>query len=642
MTLTTPIAWAIITFLWEAAVVGALAWVALRLSVSLRPRARYALSLAVLGSLALLPIATIARFGATPAKDQASASSTSQSIGSLSVSLSAPVANARMERAANSGAEDQSLKTLVCAWLARARGAWPEMQRRLLAVIAPIGGAIVLLWIAGAVIVTIRLMSDLTVIRRLRRAPAFPLPAALESRVATLKHSLNLPKTVTTAVSSEVEVPLVLGVFHPLVLLPPSLVSALHERHAMLLVAHELAHVERRDYAVNLAQVVFEILFFFHPVTWWLSARVREEREHCCDARALEVLGSGDSGTRTRYIAALLAAEEARTVVAPRLAPNASRGSLIRRAREILDHTPHKKPGSRLYAAISVIAATVAILLTRPQPSLALASEFRIPPTASRQPDPGSRIPPTAIWRGTVPRAGWLRVRNLVGNIVVGRTTGEETDVSSIGWRRGPSTPVSFRTTRQDDGVTVCAIRAGVECDENGNVLHIAPSELYSDSVTLVVRVPDGINVVVASNDGDLLVSGRPLSVQAQTGRGEITVRGARGSVEAATGGGKVSIGDAGGDVEVRASTGDIDATLDAGGRGRRWTFLTGSGSIRLRGQSLERAKIEVDATNGRVDSDFPFVRTSQARHGLLATTARSSVLSASTSDGDVTIKAMR
>jgi hypothetical protein len=489
---------------------------------------------------------------------------------------------------------------------------------------------------------------DLKVIGDLRRAPSSRLPSTLASRVPRLKRALGLHKPIAIVLSNEAEVPLVLGLLSPLVLLPARLVSTLAEQEVEMLIAHELAHVQRRDYAVNIAQVIVESLLFFHPVTWWLSARVREEREHCCDERALEITAVADRGARQRYIGALLAAEEARSETAPRLAPSASRGSLLRRAREILGSEGHGRPGTPMYATIAAFAVTFGILIISPQPSLAA---LRVSGESTE----------SLIWSGPVPRESWLRVRNLIGDIVVEPTSGQNVEVAAIGWRPGGASPLSFRTTRQDDGVTVCGLRPGVDCDENGTVLHIAPSELYSDSVMLVVRIPEGINLLVASSDGALRVGARVMRVHAQAGRGEITIRDARGSVEAATGGGQVrvehvagdvvvrsgggavSLGEIAGDVEVRASSGDINAALDAAAGAHLWSFQTSSGSIRLTGRSLERAKIEIDANGGRIESEFPYVLRSKAVHEPAARGANAaSVLTASTSNGDVSIRSLR
>ena len=82
-------------------------------------------------------------------------------------------------------------------------------------------------------------------------------------------------------------VPLLIGIVRPLVLLPASAVCGYSPEQVEMIVLHELAHVRRWDNLVNLVQRLVEAVLFFHPSVWWLSRRVRLEREHCCDAVVL-------------------------------------------------------------------------------------------------------------------------------------------------------------------------------------------------------------------------------------------------------------------------------------------------------------------------------------------------------------------
>ena len=123
------------------------------------------------------------------------------------------------------------------------------------------------------------------------------------------------------------------------------------------IVAHELAHVRRHDYLVNLAQTVIETLLFYHPAVWWVSRQVRVAREHCCDDLAVTVCGS-----RAGYVHALLDLEELRQPV-PLLALGATDGSLLARARRLLVPAEDHASSPRLAAsivALSVLAVAAA------------------------------------------------------------------------------------------------------------------------------------------------------------------------------------------------------------------------------------------------------------------------------------------
>ena len=657
------IAWVVATFLWEGVVIGMLGWLALRLARNLRPSIRYVLAGALLASLVVLPIVNAVRFAAD------SPSANTERIKERMAGEPSAVVNASIDETLPSTAEREARPGATAPEISRPRGVaakWLDLQHRIATGITPFAGAIALFWLLGAIGVGGRALADLHAIRTLRQKPVGPLPPHLASRTVELRGRLGLTRDIVVGTSRHVEVPLVFGRSRPLVLIPERLVGTLAERDVEMFIAHELAHVARNDYAVNLVQVVVESLLFFHPVTWWLSARVREEREHCCDALALELTRDMDPAARYRYIAALVSAEEMRQLPTPRLASGTSRGSLRKRAQEVLEWGGHARAGLSVYAAMAVVTIVMAMLLIAPQPSLAALARNALPPLGEGSTRVGvstadARAGETVIWRGVIAADQWLRVRNLVGAIDVGRATGSEVIVTTSDWRSGTSSPVNFETSRDASGITVCAIRPGVECDENGNILHIAPSELYSDSVSLRVLLPDGINLLLASSDGALSVAARPAAVQAQAGLGAITVVGARGSVEAATGGGMVRLNDVRGDatvrssggnvslsgvtgdIEVRSSRGNVDASLRVSDAARRWSLQTSSGTIVVRGLVPRAASIEVAAPNGRVYSELPYRNTSRATHLASAEPAPGkSMLLASTSDGDVFIQGRR
>src|SRR5207244_12070360 len=97
-----------------------------------------------------------------------------------------------------------------------------------------------------------------------------------------------------------VDVPTVLGWLRPVILLPMAALANLTPKQIEAILAHELAHIRRHDYAVNMLQAVAETLLFYHPAVWWISSRVRAEREHCCDELAVSV-----TGDRLSYASAL-------------------------------------------------------------------------------------------------------------------------------------------------------------------------------------------------------------------------------------------------------------------------------------------------------------------------------------------------
>ena len=139
-----------------------------------------------------------------------------------------------------------------------------------------------------------------------------------------------------------------------MILLPVAAFAGLSPSQVEAILAHELAHIRRHDFLVNLLQTFAETVLFYHPAVWWLSARIRTEREHCCDDVALSVCGDAVS-----YAEALVELESWRTVHS-RLAIAATGGTLMTRVRRLLGAPADDRP--RSFGAM-VVAGVVALVI---------------------------------------------------------------------------------------------------------------------------------------------------------------------------------------------------------------------------------------------------------------------------------------
>lgn len=148
---------------------------------------------------------------------------------------------------------------------------------------------IVWTWLVGVGVFGVRLVGGWVYVQRLRRTATLPVPVTLTQTADRIARQLNV--TAHVQLSSRVTGPMVVGVLKPVVLWPVGLLAGLSVVDVEAILAHELAHVRRHDYLLNVLQSVVEVLYFFHPALWWLSARVREEREHCCDDVAVQITG---------------------------------------------------------------------------------------------------------------------------------------------------------------------------------------------------------------------------------------------------------------------------------------------------------------------------------------------------------------
>jgi beta-lactamase regulating signal transducer with metallopeptidase domain len=173
--------------------------------------------------------------------------------------------------------------------------------------LAPWAAWMTLFWAAGVLALSLRHLGGYVVIGGMSRRAIVPVPERLERRFRELKARLKVAQTVRFRQSILVDVPVVIGCLRPVILAPVAALAGLSPQALDAVIAHELAHVRRRDYLVNLLQTIVETLLFYHPAVWWISKRIRIEREHCCDDVAVAACGSP-----IEYAEALTSLEAAR------------------------------------------------------------------------------------------------------------------------------------------------------------------------------------------------------------------------------------------------------------------------------------------------------------------------------------------
>lgn len=148
---------------------------------------------------------------------------------------------------------------------------------------------IVMLWMLGVFVLAFRNIAGLFYIQRLRPA-AIPLEGSeWRDKIKELSEKIGIRKWVSFAESNAVKAPITIGFFKPVILVPVGLLAGISPQEAEAILAHELAHIYRKDYLVNILQSFAEALFFFNPGFWWISSMLRKERENCCDDIALSV-----------------------------------------------------------------------------------------------------------------------------------------------------------------------------------------------------------------------------------------------------------------------------------------------------------------------------------------------------------------
>lgn len=188
-------------------------------------------------------------------------------------------------------------------------------------------------WLLGVVLVSLRHGAGWWMIRSMR-AEGIEARPWLRSSFSRLIRKFGLEgMRVRLCETSRSCSPMVAGIFRPVILLPVSAITGLTEKETEAVLAHELAHLARRDQWSNLADVVIGTLLFYHPAVWWIRHCIRTEREHAADDLTLK-----SGADRKVYASALTRLAEWELTSNTALA--ASGGSLLRRIERILKPRP--------------------------------------------------------------------------------------------------------------------------------------------------------------------------------------------------------------------------------------------------------------------------------------------------------------
>ena len=259
MTTTEIAGLALLHFIWQGSLLALAAAVALWLARRRTPAARYMMACAALIAMVACPIVT----------------------GYLAASVGSPMPIAG-ESGSGSASGPQSASgdvpeagPPVLRFMRGQSGGWPE-RSSLLTLIA-------WFWAAGVAVLTIRMAAGWRRIRTLQRLALATDASAWQHAADRLAARFHVRTAVHVVETALIDAPAVVGWLKPVILLPVAALASLSPAQVEAILAHELAHVRRADFVVNLVQTIAETLLFFDPAVWWVSARIRAEREHSCD-----------------------------------------------------------------------------------------------------------------------------------------------------------------------------------------------------------------------------------------------------------------------------------------------------------------------------------------------------------------------
>jgi TonB family protein len=311
---------ALLHFIWQGTLVACLLWVTLSMLRTRSANARYIASCVALALMTALPAITALMLYGYPA--------------SLPVSSTISMGSAAGVYASRIAREAQAL-----TWI-------PFWRQWTLPV-----------WSLGVFVFALRLALGYRHVAALRRL-GHVADRQIAATVSLLARRMKTTRAIRILISAVAESPSVVGWLRPVILLPAATLAGLDPEQLQAVLAHEIAHIRRHDYLINLAQTLVETLLFYHPAVWWASARIRHERELCCDDSAVAACGNA-----IVYARALTSLERLRAAT-PRLAMGSTRGSLQHRIERLAGVRPGRQPSklpglAALVLGLACLATTV-------------------------------------------------------------------------------------------------------------------------------------------------------------------------------------------------------------------------------------------------------------------------------------------
>jgi beta-lactamase regulating signal transducer with metallopeptidase domain len=337
--------WTLLHFCWQGIAVGLAYAFVDRLTRRAKSAVRYVMALC---ALALMPLAVLATF----ANEMRSATPTYIS--------TKPVG--KIQEASTDRVVQRNPVSLVS--ITEGRSDW--LTNRTEQILPWLDG----LWMLGVLLLTVRTVGGWMQLERLRRKSCGVVSAHVEQSFLRICKRINVSRRVILRVSDQVISPMAMGVWRATVILPMSAVLRLTTEELEAVLAHELGHIRRWDYACNLLQTALETVLFFHPAVWWLSRKVRDRREVCCDEIAVK-----SCSDPLVYAQTLLRLEEQKIMhLQLAVAQRGSGGSLLGRVRKVLGEDEPMESKVTGGVRIAVASLVVIGLLVGPKVSDAVAA----------------------------------------------------------------------------------------------------------------------------------------------------------------------------------------------------------------------------------------------------------------------------
>ncbi|MBV9333313.1 MAG: pentapeptide repeat-containing protein [Candidatus Eremiobacteraeota bacterium] len=384
VTFASALSATVVNALWQDALLVVCVWLLLRAWPKINAATRYVVWSATLAAAIIVPVATTLAFF-TAAQPATKTQSTSVAAMRLSAPVPAVPAHTRSATPAASPAAVSKM---------------PERLRVTLP--APVAIGIFGLWLILALYALTRLAIGLFRLEQLKR-DALPLPVEYRDAMPQWLRANKGTRDVRLCVSDETDVPVAVGLFDAMILIPRSLLDRLSEPEVDQICLHELAHLRRADDWTNGLQRIINALLGWNPAALFIGQQLDLEREVACDDWVLSFVGT----VRPYALCLTKMAESAAWPRNPIPAPGvfATRKHISLRIERLLgagrNIATNLAPAPAGAAVAMVVAIAMVIALVAPSVAASCVTTITIPPIHVYVPPVHVNVPKTAV---TVPK----------------------------------------------------------------------------------------------------------------------------------------------------------------------------------------------------------------------------------------------
>ncbi len=220
-------------------------------------------------------------------------------------------------------------------------------------------------WLLGVLLLCLRMLGEIAYIQHLKNYRCRAVGPRWLNRLQSMCEELNIRREVQLRETFRVHAPMVVGVFKPVILFPIGLLANLPTEQVESILAHELAHIRRHDYLINLFQALVEILLFFNPAMWWISGKIKAEREHSCDDLAINM-----TGDTIAFVKSLARLEEWRLQgQSVAMSFTGQQKGLLGRIQRLANREDKRKIPAKAFWSLSVVGFCMALLVFQTTPA---------------------------------------------------------------------------------------------------------------------------------------------------------------------------------------------------------------------------------------------------------------------------------